>query len=131
MNTKGCKAKGRGFQNKIRNMYRAVGAKWGLEDGDIEGRQMGGIGVDIVFSPAAQGIFDHEVECKKHRRVAVSRLFEEHLEKYESTKSLKLLFHENDRSNTLVTMKAADFISLVDQLHDLKYKLARVNGEFL
>jgi hypothetical protein len=121
MNTKTCKAKGREFQNKVRDMYRRIGANLGLDPEDIEGRQMGGSGVDIVFSPRAKQIyFNHSIECKKHRRVVVPRLFEEHFDKYKNTSSLKLLFHENDRSETLVTMQAKDFMILIEKLIHLE-----------
>lgn len=114
MNTKTVKAKGREFQNKIRDLYRKVGLKYGLVDGDIEGRQMGGTGVDIIFSPRALNLFPHLIECKKHRKVSVPTLFVEHFDKYKDDKKLKLLFHENDRAPALVTMRAEDFLEMFE-----------------
>lgn len=122
MKTRSCKAKGREFQNKIRDMYRTVAGSR-LQPGDIEGRQMGGTGVDIVFSPAAQEVFKHLVECKKHRRVVVPTLFAAHYEKYKDDLGLKLLYHENDRSESLVTMRAKDFMQLLEKMISQEAKI--------
>lgn len=120
MKTSSCKAKGRGLQQKVRDMYRSVGIYLGLTDGDIESIGMGQKGVDIVFSPYAKGVFNHLIECKKHKRVVVPTLFKEHYEKYKDVPGLKLMFHENDRSDTLVTMRAEDFIELVAKSLDVE-----------
>jgi hypothetical protein len=97
-------------------MYRIVGKRQGLVDADIESRGMGQQGTDIILSPAAQALFNHSIECKKHKRVVVPKLFEEHFEKYKNAPTLKLLFHENDRSEPLVTMQAVDFMALLERL---------------
>lgn len=121
MKTSSCKAKGREFQNKIRDMYRLIGQQASLVSGDIEGRPMGQAGTDIIFSPAAIKVFNHAIECKKHRRAAVPTLFEEHHAKYKGKGwELILLFHENDRSNTLVTMKASDLMTLLNKILELE-----------
>lgn len=120
MKTSSCKAKGRGLQQEIRDMYRLIGQHFGLYPGDIESRGMGQQGTDIIFSPLAQKIFNHSIECKKHKRVVVPKLFKEHYEKYKNDKSLKLLFHENDRSETLVTVRAADFMKLIEELCEVR-----------
>lgn len=119
MKTSSCKAKGRGFQDKIRDMYREIGKEYGLVDGDIVGRQMGGAGEDIVFSPKALTIFPHAIECKKHKSVGVPKHFAKHYTKYKSHYTTKLLFHENDRSEALVTLRAQDFIDIVSHLLEL------------
>lgn len=129
MKTSSCKAKGRSFQQKIRDMYREVGKIWSLQDGDIESRGMGQAGCDLIFSPLALTAFPHDVECKKHRRVAVPTLFEEHFKKYEDVPSLKLLFHENDRSIPLVTMRAEDFMGLLKQHATLRQRLSTLSEE--
>lgn len=83
---------------------------------------MGQQGTDLILSPAAQGLFDHSIECKKHSRVNASTRFEEHYEKYEDDDSLKLLYHENDRSETLVTLRADDFLGIIEELIYLQNK---------
>lgn len=120
MKTSSCKAKGRLFQQEIRDMYRSLGCTSGLVDGDIESRGMGQQGVDIIFSPKALTLFNHDIECKKHKRVAVPTQFKKHYEKYKSNTNLKLLFHENNHSMPLVTMKIEDFKSILAQLMSLR-----------
>jgi hypothetical protein len=110
------KAKGRALQNAVRDLYRSIGKDHGLVDGDIEARPMGQNGVDIILSPAAKRVFDHEIECKKHKQVRVPANFKEHFAKYKTTSGLKLLFHEDNYSEPLVTMRAVDFIELVGRL---------------
>lgn len=116
MKTSSCKAKGREFQNKIRDLYRELGKQHGLVDGDIEGRQMGGAGVDIVFSPKALELFTHAIECKKHKSVGVPKHFQKHYIKYKDKYPLALLYHENDRSEALVTLRAKDFMLILATL---------------
>ena len=116
MKTASAKAKGRGLQQEIRDLYRQLGQAYGLVDGDIESRGMGQQGTDLIFSPAALKLFNHEIECKKHRQVRVPALFKEHYKKYQDTSALKLLFHEDNYSEPLVTMRAIDFIQLIGKL---------------
>lgn len=123
MKTSSLKAKGRLFQQKIRDMYREISKSRGLVDEDIESIGMGQKGVDIIFSPRAKEIFNHNIECKKHRKVSIVNLFEKHFEKYKNTSALKLLFHENDRSDPLVTMQAKDIILLFNKILELEDKL--------
>lgn len=120
MKTSSCKAKGRGFQQKIRDMYRELGVKRGLVDADIESRGMGQQGVDLIFSPAALAVFLHSIECKKHRRVSVPTQFKKHFDKYKTAPALKLLYHENDNSESLVTLRAADFMHLLGEIMQLE-----------
>lgn len=120
MKTSSCKSKGRNFQQKIRDMYRTIGKVHGLVDADIESRGMGQQGEDIIFSPRAKELTDHSIECKKHRRVVVPRLFKEHFDKYKDTPSLKLLFHSNNNAEALVTLQAKEFLSLVERLLKLE-----------
>lgn len=122
MKTSSCKAKSRVLQDKVREMYRNVGSMYGLHDDDVKAAQMGATGVDIVFSPAAQVVFNHSIECKKHAAVRIPYHFKEHYKKYEKDSTLKLLFSENNRDQTLVTMRAEDFMFLVEELLNLQEK---------
>lgn len=57
------KAKGRSLQQRVRDIFRNI-FKGTLEDGDIESRQMGGAGTDLIFSPLAKKHIPFDVECK-------------------------------------------------------------------
>lgn len=103
-------------------MYREIGRDYGLVDGDIEARPMGQNGVDIIFSPRALTVFDHSIECKKHAQVHIPAEFVKHYKKYKDDKSLKLLFSENNHSEPLVTMRAEDFMFIIEELLSLQEK---------
>lgn len=115
MKTSSCKAKGRVLQDKIRDLYRVHGSLRGLVAGDIESRPMGQNGVDLILSPAALKVYNHSIECKKHAQVRIPAEFKKHYKKYKDDGSLVLLFSENNRSETLVTLRAEDFIKLVEK----------------
>lgn len=120
MKTSSAKAKGRGLQQKIRDMYREMGKRANLVDDDIESRGMGQNGVDLILSPAARRVFNHDIECKKHARCSVGPQFKEHFKKYKDRATLKLLFHEDNRSEALVTMRATDFFVMMTHLLNLE-----------
>ncbi len=119
MKPKSCKAKGRVFQQQIRDMLRKVAADMnlGLEDGDIESREMGQQGTDIRLSPSAKALLDVCVECKKVESINVAAVFKKHFDNYEEKDpgSLKVLFHSKNRGQTLATIRAED---LMDMLRD-------------
>lgn len=123
MKTSSLKAKSRVLQDKVREMYRAVGRHHNLIDDDIKATPMGQSGVDILFSPLAKSVFNHSIECKKHAAVRIPFHFAEHYKKYKDDTSLKLLFSENNRSEPLVTMRAEDFMKLVSNILVLEQEL--------
>lgn len=122
MKTSSAKAKSRVLQDKVRDMYRGVGRQYGLADDDVKPAVMGQTGVDIIFSPAGKEVFNHSIECKKHAAVRIPYFFAEHYKKYKGDSTLKLLFSENNRSEPLVTMRAEDFMNLVEELLSLQEK---------
>ncbi len=83
---------------------------------------MGQTGVDIIFSPAARDVFNHDIECKKHAQVRIPAEFKKHYKKYKDKPSLKLLFSENNYSEALVTLQAKDFMVLLNRILDLEEK---------
>jgi len=97
-------------------MYRELGKKRRLVEDDIKAAPMGQKGVDIIFSPAAKAIFNHDIECKKHAQVRIPAEFKKHYKKYKDQTSLKLLFSENNNSEALVTMQAKDFMTLLERI---------------
>lgn len=115
MRPQSCKAKGRRLQQEVRDLLRIAGLPHGLVDGDIESIGMGQNGCDIVLSPAAKRVFDLAIECKNVENINVAGVFKEHYAKYAATAALKLLIHSKNHSDTLVTMRIDDFISLLSK----------------
>lgn len=70
MKVSSAKNKGRGLQNKMRDIFRYI-FKGMLEDGDIESRQMGGSGTDLVLSPLAKKHIPFDFECKNTESLSI------------------------------------------------------------
>lgn len=69
MTPRSAKSKGRTAQNKVRDILRVKFPK--LEPEDIESRQMGGTGTDIILSPAAQKLIPFDIEVKNQEKLNV------------------------------------------------------------
>ncbi len=70
MKVSSAKAKGRGLQQRVRDIFRYM-FKDKLEDGDIESRQMGGSGTDLVLSPLAMKHIPFDFECKNTESISI------------------------------------------------------------
>lgn len=111
MKPQSCKAKGRRFQQQLRDDIRVL---LGLEDGDVESRGMGQNGVDIILSPAALKVFPYLIEAKNVEALNVTKTFLDHAARYASQKQrVPLLVHTKNKSTPLVTMTWAYFLRLV------------------
>lgn len=83
MKTSSAKGKGRQLQKDVvmllRNKhdidvnYQADGRSVSTNcyEGDIQARQMGGSGVDVMLSPAAQKIIPFDIECKRQEKLNI------------------------------------------------------------
>jgi hypothetical protein len=107
------KAKGRTFQQAIRDDLRKLAAPYGLEDADCESRGMGQNGEDIILSPAYRRLLNLDIECKSVQKLVVPTTFFEHYGKYKAKPSLKLLTHKRNRQEPLVTLLWTDFLNLI------------------
>ncbi len=116
MKTSSAKAKGRRLQQRVRDDLRVLGEQFSLQDGDIESRGMGQSGVDIILSPAAQNLFNLDIEAKNVEKLNVPTVFLEHFEKYKDRPSLKLLVHARNRTGALVTLRWGDFLWLLSRV---------------
>lgn len=107
------KAKGREFQQKIRNLFCNVGGL--VPEVDVASRQMGGTGEDVVFlTEKAKALFgEFYVECKAEKSGFNPHKFMESHPVNDSDRRL-LLFHKRDRGPTLVTMSGDTFTHLLE-----------------
>lgn len=106
------KGKGATFQKYVRDRIRKayIGV---LQEGDIEGRQMGGAGTDIILSPYAKEVFPFSVECKRQEKWNVHQWWEQaSLNTDEGTKPLLVMKKNN--SEPLVLMRFADFMEMIE-----------------
>tara|TARA_R110000824_G_scaffold43088_6_gene126392 strand:- start:1328 stop:1660 length:333 start_codon:yes stop_codon:yes gene_type:complete len=68
MKTQSAKAKGRKFQNWVRDKLIAV---LSIHEEDIESRSMGANGEDLIMAQSARKRFPYSIECKNQERINV------------------------------------------------------------
>jgi len=111
MRTSSIKAKGRRLQNFVAGTFLAIGQRvYTFQSGEIEPRQMGGAGVDIIFSPKAQAQIPFDIECKQVEKLNIVATFNKHARNYETTGHIPLLIHSKNSARVLVTLTFEDFL---------------------
>lgn len=112
------KQKARRLQNFVAGVFLFLGKYISNgpfpSDQDIYPRQMGGAGVDIVFSPFAQQSFPFDIECKNVEKLNIVEAYNEHVQKHKESKNIKFLVHSKNKSDVLVTIAFDDFLKLLN-----------------
>ena len=102
------KAKGRNFQQWVRDLLLSVFIE--LEADDVKSTSMGAGGEDVQLSPAARRKFPYQIECKAKARAQVYTW-------YDQAKSHgdhePVVFIKMDRRRPLVVVDAEHFTKLV------------------
>lgn len=75
LTARGAKAKGRNYQQEIRDLILAAFPS--LEPDDVRSTAMGASGEDIQLSPAARKLFAYQVECKRLKSIAALRFIDQ------------------------------------------------------
>jgi hypothetical protein len=107
MKTSSAKAKGRRFQQWVRDLL--------IEDldihpEDIESRSMGAGGEDLIMARAARSKFPYSIECKNQEKVNVWKSYEQ--AEANSGDYEPILFMKKNNSKPLVVVDAEYFIRL-------------------
>ena len=107
MKTQSAKAKGRRFQQWVRDLL--------IEDldihpEDIESRSMGAGGEDLIMARAAREKFPMSIECKNQEKVNVWKSYEQ--AKANCGDYEPVLFIKKNNSKPLVVVDAEFFVSL-------------------
>jgi len=117
-----CKAKGRVFQQLVRDKLREVGKIVNLVNEDIESRGMGQPGVDIILSPAAQRELGNlQIECKKVEKLNVIETYMTHANRYKDIEGEKLLIHTRNSTSSkkipvLVTLSLESYLAMIEDI---------------
>lgn len=69
------KSKGKGFQNKVRDILLEYFPT--LEPDDIRSTPMGSPGEDIMLSPSARKLIPYQIECKKKATSQIHTYFQQ------------------------------------------------------
>lgn len=105
------KNKGRKLQNFIRDIFNKI-FEGRLEQGDLESRQMGGAGTDIVMSPLAKKLIPFDIECKNQENLNIWQSFKQ-AEDNTLKDRIPLLIFKRNRTEPYVMLKLVDFLSLI------------------
>lgn len=117
MKTSSAKAKGRRFQQEVRDKLIEVLKPYGVEPGDVKSTAMGQSGVDIQLSPFAKQFAPLAIECKSHKSMAIYKLYEQ-AEVYKE-EGEPVLFVKANRKKPLVVIDLEYYLNLLDK--EIKY----------
>jgi hypothetical protein len=107
MTPQSAKAKGRRFQQWVRDILRSY---LDLEDDDVTSRSMGAGGEDILLSPKARAVFPYSIECKNTERLNIWSAYKQadaNSGDYEA-----VVFITRNRAPNLVVLDAEYFIDM-------------------
>lgn len=105
------KAKARLLQNFIRDTFRVI-FKDRLEPEDIESRQMGGAGVDVIFSPASKKLIPFDIECKAQEKLQVHAALRQASENA-TPERIPLLIFKRSHEKIYVALEYDHFMKLI------------------
>jgi hypothetical protein len=103
------KAKGRSFQNRIRD---DIISRLGIDPGDILSTGMGQAGCDLYLSPAARIWFPYGVECKYQEKVSLWQWWEQCVTNAEKEDLAPLLLIRRSRTEPLAVLWWDDFLAM-------------------
>lgn len=110
MKPSSAKAKGRNFQNKVRELIMEY---LDINEHDIKTAVMGESGMDIKLSSAARDKFGYAVECKKVEKINIWKCYEQATENSQDLEPL-LIFSKNN-SKVLVCFEFKHLLSLINE----------------
>ena len=107
MKTQSAKAKGRRFQQWVRDK---LVESLGIHPEDIESRSMGAGGEDLIMARAAREKFPYSVECKNQEKVNVWESYSQAVENSKDYEPIVVIKRNNHKA--LVVVDAEYFVGL-------------------
>jgi hypothetical protein len=117
MKTSSGKAKGRGFQQDIRDVI--LEAFPTLEPDDVKSTGMGQQGEDIQLSPQARRLFPYSIEAKRHEKLSIPAWWRQTITNIKENTNPVLIFRQS-RQKALVVITLDHFMELVKENYELK-----------
>lgn len=105
------KSKGRKLQNFVRDLFRDI-FRNKLEEEDIESRQMGGAGTDIILTPAAKKMIPFEIECKNQERFNLNEAMRQAINNTPDGRIPAVVFSKN-QDDVYISMKLIDLLNVL------------------
>jgi len=109
MKPQSAKAKGRKFQQKVRDLL--LSAADSLTPDDVRSTSMGAGGSDILLSTAAKAIYPWSVECKAQERVNVWEAYKQAEANKDHEDDEPVVFISRNRHKPLVLVDAEWFVT--------------------
>lgn len=111
ISVRAAKSKGRKLQNFVRDVFRDI-FRDRLEAEDIESRQMGGAGVDVIFTPASKKLIPFDIECKNQEKFNLNEAMKQAIDNSKDGRIPVVIFSKN-QDDVYVSLKFIDFINLM------------------
>ena len=111
ISVRAAKSKGRKLQNFVRDVFRDI-FRDRLEAEDIESRQMGGAGVDVIFTPASKKLIPFDIECKNQEKFNLNEAMKQAIDNSKNGRIPVVIFSKN-QDDVYVSLKFIDFINLM------------------
>ena len=112
MKTQSAKAKGRRFQQWVRDQLIET---LNVHPEDIESRSMGAGGEDLIMARAAREKFPYSIECKNQESVNVWKAYEQSEENSGDYEPIVVL--KRNKTKPLVLIDADYFVKLHDKFY--------------
>ena len=113
MKTQSAKAKGRRFQQWVRDKLIEV---LNIHPEDIESRSMGAGGEDLIMARAAREKFPYSVECKNQEKI---NLWESYNQAQQNSKNHEpVVILKRNNSKPLILVDAEYFVKLHQDVSD-------------
>lgn len=109
------KAKGRAFQNRIRD---DIIARLGIDPGDIRSTGMGQAGCDLYLSPEARKWFPYAVECKNQEKVSLWQWWDQCASNAMKEEMAPLLLIRRSRTEPLAVLRWKDLLAFQAAYND-------------
>ena len=107
MKAQSAKAKGRRFQQWVRNKLIEI---LNIHPEDIESRSMGAGGEDLIMARAAREKFPYSVECKNQEKVNIWESYKQAVENSKDYEPILIIKRNNHKP--LVLIDAEHFLKL-------------------
>jgi len=111
ISVRAAKSKGRKLQNFVRDVFRDI-FRDRLETEDIESRQMGGAGVDVILTPAAKRLIPFDMEAKNQERFNLNEAMKQAIDNSKDGRIPVVIFSKN-QDDVYISMKFIDFVNTI------------------
>lgn len=112
------KAKGRGLQQEVcRRLSERTGIEWGYDNYEIQPRQMGGAGTDVLLIGRAKEAIPFDIECKNVESFSLKPTIDQ--AKANTTEGrIWLIVHKRKGLDPIAILDLEDFLDIFFEAPD-------------